>query len=131
MPAHCKNERCCYSDSVSKKFVKNGYNYNFYFSHINGRVVVALACGQVAIFKRNSEGEWDLSQYHLVQLGLPHQSVRQLAVVGDKVWCGYRNKIHVLQPQDLQIIHTLEAHPRRESPVRNRPKLKNVDLLAR
>ncbi|KAJ8927569.1 hypothetical protein NQ314_019952 [Rhamnusium bicolor] len=86
--------------------------------HINGRVVVALACGQVAIFKRTSEGEWDLSQYHLVQLGLPHQSVRQLAVVGDKVWCGYRNKIHVLQPQDLQIVHTLEAHPRRESPVR-------------
>ncbi|XP_018571079.1 JNK-interacting protein 3 isoform X4 [Anoplophora glabripennis] len=86
--------------------------------HINGRVVVALACGQVAIFKRNSEGEWDLSQYHLVQLGLPHQSVRQLAVVGDKVWCGYRNKIHVLQPHDLQVIHTLEAHPRRESPVR-------------
>lgn len=55
------------------------------FSHINGRVIVALACGQVAIFKRNSEGEWDLSQYHLVQIGLPHQSVRQLAVVGDKV----------------------------------------------
>lgn len=79
--------------------------------------MVALACGQVAIFRRNQEGEWDLSQYHLVQIGLPHQSVRQLAVVGDKVWCGYRNKIHVLQPHDLQVIHTLEAHPRRESPV--------------
>ncbi|KAG5900685.1 hypothetical protein JTB14_005949 [Gonioctena quinquepunctata] len=86
--------------------------------HINGRVVVALACGQVAIFRRHEEGEWDLSKYHLVQIGLPHQSVRQLAVVGDKVWCGYRNKIHVLQPHDLKIIHTLEAHPRRESPVR-------------
>uniref|UniRef100_A0A6P7GY34 JNK-interacting protein 3 n=1 Tax=Diabrotica virgifera virgifera TaxID=50390 RepID=A0A6P7GY34_DIAVI len=86
--------------------------------HLNGRVVVALACGQVAVFRRDSEGEWDLSQYHLVHIGLPHQSVRQLAVVGDKIWCGYRNKIHVLQPHDMQIIHTLEAHPRRESPVR-------------
>ncbi|KAJ8980243.1 hypothetical protein NQ317_003751 [Molorchus minor] len=86
--------------------------------HVKGRVVVALACGQVAIFRRNPDGEWDLSQYHLVQLGLPYQSVRQLAVVGDKVWCGYRNKIHVLQPHDLKVVHTLEAHPRRESPVR-------------
>ncbi|CAG9816038.1 unnamed protein product [Phaedon cochleariae] len=86
--------------------------------HINGRVVVALACGQIAIFKRNRDGEWDLSQYYLVQIGVPYVSVRQLAVVGDKVWCGYKNKIHVLQPHDLKIIHTLEAHPRRESPVR-------------
>ncbi|XP_056648463.1 JNK-interacting protein 3 isoform X2 [Diorhabda sublineata] len=86
--------------------------------HIKGRVVVAIACGQVAVFRRDPEGEWDLSRYHLVQLGLPHQSVRQLAIVGDKVWCGYRNKIHVLQPHDLKIVHTLEAHPRRESPVR-------------
>ncbi|XP_063910982.1 JNK-interacting protein 3 isoform X4 [Zophobas morio] len=86
--------------------------------HINGRVVCALACGTLAIFARNDDGEWDLSRYHLVQVGLPHQSVRCLAVVGDKVWCGYRNKIHVLEPQELKVIHSLEAHPRRESPVR-------------
>lgn len=46
---------------------------------------MALACGQIAIFKRNAEGEWDLSQYHLVRIGLPQQSVRQVSVVGDKV----------------------------------------------
>ena len=79
----------------------------------------ALACGTLAIFARNDDGEWDLSRYHLVQVGLPHQSVRCLAVVGDKVWCGYRNKIHVLEPQELKVIHSLEAHPRRESPVSN------------
>lgn len=78
---------------------------------------MALACGAVAIFRRNMEGEWDLSKYHLVQIGLPYQSVRQLAVVGDKVWCGYRNKLHVLEPKELKIVHTLEAHPRRDSPV--------------
>ncbi|XP_076263053.1 JNK-interacting protein syd isoform X4 [Rhynchophorus ferrugineus] len=86
--------------------------------HVNGRVVVALANAHLAIFKRNVDGEWDLSQYHLVQIGLPYQSVRHLVVVGDKVWCGYRNKIHVVQPRELKVIHTLEAHPRRESPVR-------------
>lgn len=84
---------------------------------MNGRVVVALANAQVVVFKRSEDGEWDLSRYHVVQIGLPFQSVRHLAVVGDRVWCGYRNKIHVLQPRELTICHTLEAHPRRESPV--------------
>jgi len=86
--------------------------------HVNGRVVVALADGTVAVFKRDVEGHWDLSQYHLVQLGLPQHSVRCLSVVGDKVWCGYRNKVHVLDPKDLKIVHSLEAHPRKESQVR-------------
>ncbi|KAK9695935.1 JNK-interacting protein leucine zipper II [Popillia japonica] len=87
-------------------------------AHINGRVIVALANGTVAVFSRNSDGEWDLSRYHLVQLGLPQISVRCLTVVGDKVWCGYNNNIHVLDPFELEIVHSLEAHPRRESPVK-------------
>lgn len=86
--------------------------------HVNGSVVVALANGTVAVFNRDIEGEWDLSQYHLVQLGLPLHSIRCLSVVGDKVWCGYRNKVHVLDPKDLVVVHTLEAHPRKESQVK-------------
>ncbi|XP_060519194.1 JNK-interacting protein 3 isoform X2 [Cylas formicarius] len=86
--------------------------------HVNGRVVAALACGQVVIFKRNPEGEWDLSRYHVVTLGLPQQAVRQLTAVGDKVWCAYRNKIHVLDPREMKVVHTLEVHPRRESTAR-------------
>lgn len=45
-------------------------------------------------------------------------SVRCLAAVASTVWCGYRNKVHVLDPVKLSIIHSLEAHPRRESQVR-------------
>lgn len=80
-------------------------------------MVVALADGTVAVFTRDTEGQWDLSQYYLVQLGQPLHSVRCLSVVGDKVWCGYRNKIHVLDPTNLSIVHSLEAHPRKESQV--------------
>ena len=87
--------------------------------HINGRVVVALANGAVAIFRRNTNGEWDLSKYHLVQIGTPEVSVRCLAVVGEKVWCGHKNKIYVLEPRELKVVHMLEAHPRPESPVRD------------
>jgi hypothetical protein len=80
--------------------------------HVAGRVVVALANGQVAIFRRQMNGEWDVGAYHLVTLGSPKQSVRCLTIVGDKVWAAHRNRIHIIDPITLNIIHTLEAHPR-------------------
>ncbi|XP_012991159.1 C-Jun-amino-terminal kinase-interacting protein 3 isoform X2 [Esox lucius] len=86
--------------------------------HVKGRVLVALADGTLAIFHRSEDGQWDLSNYHLMDLGRPHHSIRCMAVVHDKVWCGYKNKIHVIQPKSMQIEKSFEAHPRRESQVR-------------
>lgn len=71
----------------------------------------------MAVFRRDVNGEWDLSKYHLVQLGIPTQSIRTVVVVGEDVWCSYRNKIHVLNPRTLKVVHTLVAHPRKESQV--------------
>ncbi|KAJ3601381.1 hypothetical protein NHX12_032350 [Muraenolepis orangiensis] len=86
--------------------------------HVKGRVLVALADGTLAIFHRAEDGTWDLSNYHLMDLGRPHHSIRCMAVVHDKVWCGYKNKIHVIQPKSMQIEKSFDAHPRRESQVR-------------
>ncbi|XP_037332428.2 C-Jun-amino-terminal kinase-interacting protein 3 isoform X14 [Pungitius pungitius] len=90
--------------------------------HVKGRVLVALADGTLAIFHRSegkpTHGQWDLSNYHLMDLGRPHHSIRCMAVVHDKVWCGYKNKIHVIQPKSMQIEKSFDAHPRRESQVR-------------
>jgi c-Jun-amino-terminal kinase-interacting protein 4 len=86
--------------------------------HVAGRVVVALANGQVAIFRRQMNGEWDVNSYHLLTLGSPKHSVRCLTIVGDKVWAAHRNRIHVLDPITLNIAHSLEAHPRKESQIR-------------
>ncbi|XP_053706923.1 C-Jun-amino-terminal kinase-interacting protein 3 isoform X2 [Synchiropus splendidus] len=86
--------------------------------HVKGRVLVALADGTLAIFHRSEDGQWDLSNYHLMDLGHPHHSIRCMAVVHDKVWCGYKNKIHVIQPKSMQTEKTFDAHPRRESQVR-------------
>lgn len=55
------------------------------------------------VASRSSDGQWDLSNYHLMDLGRPHHSIRCMAVVHDKVWCGYKNKIHVIQPKSMQI----------------------------
>ncbi|XP_057202719.1 C-Jun-amino-terminal kinase-interacting protein 3 isoform X4 [Triplophysa rosa] len=86
--------------------------------HVKGRVLVALADGTLAIFHRAEDGQWDLSNYHLMDLGRPHHSIRCMAVVHDRVWCGNKNKIHVIQPKSMQIEKSFDAHPRKESQVR-------------
>ncbi|VVC94256.1 unnamed protein product [Leptidea sinapis] len=82
------------------------------------RCIVALADGTVAIFARNGTGRWDFSKYWLMTLGDSKCSVRCLSAVGCTVWCGYRNKVHVIDPRNRLLLHTLEAHPRQESQVR-------------
>ncbi|KAK3100549.1 hypothetical protein FSP39_021628 [Pinctada imbricata] len=87
--------------------------------HVKGRVLVALADGTIAIFHRSTDGQWDLQNYHLLDLGKPHHSIRCMTVIANKhVWCGYRNKIHVVEPKSMTIQKTFDAHPRRESQVR-------------
>ena len=38
--------------------------------------------------------------------------------VHNKVWCGYRNKIFVINPKMMRVEATFDAHPRKESQVR-------------
>lgn len=86
--------------------------------HLKGRVLAALADGTVAIFHRQGDGQWDLTNYHLLDLGKPHHSIRCMHVVHNKVWCGYRNKIHVVDPKIMNVEKSFDAHPRKESQVR-------------
>ncbi|CAL1271493.1 unnamed protein product [Larinioides sclopetarius] len=86
--------------------------------HIKGRVLAAMANGTVAIFHRGEDNQWELNNYHLLDLGYPHYSIRCMAVVHNKVWCGYRNTVHVLCPKTLSIEKSFDAHPRKESQVR-------------
>ncbi|XP_071743155.1 JNK-interacting protein 3 isoform X6 [Lepeophtheirus salmonis] len=86
--------------------------------HIKGRVLVALANGTIAIFNRSPDGQWDLDNYHLLDLGKPRFSIRCMAQVHDHVWCGYRNKVFIIDPQAMSVQRTFDAHPRKESQVR-------------
>ncbi|GIY05955.1 hypothetical protein CEXT_317532 [Caerostris extrusa] len=86
--------------------------------HLKGRVIAAMANGTVAIFHRGEDNQWELNNYHLLDLGFPHYSIRCMTVVHNKVWCGYRNTVHVLCPKTLSIEKSFDAHPRKESQVR-------------
>ncbi|XP_031699010.1 C-Jun-amino-terminal kinase-interacting protein 4 isoform X1 [Anarrhichthys ocellatus] len=86
--------------------------------HVKGRVLVGLSDGTLAIFHRGVDGQWDLTNYHLLDLGRPHHAIRCMTIVHDKVWCGYRNKIYVVQPKAMKIEKSFDAHPRKDSQVR-------------
>lgn len=59
-----------------------------------------------------------IKRFFLIPLGLPKQSVRCLCIVADKIWAAHRNKIYIVDPISLNIVHILEAHPRKESQIR-------------
>ncbi|KAF6201697.1 hypothetical protein GE061_004092, partial [Apolygus lucorum] len=86
--------------------------------HVRGRVLCAVADCTVAIFRRDSDGQWDLGRYHIVDLGPPQHSIRCLIAVHNKVWCGYKNRIHVLDPASMLVQKSLDVHPRKESHIR-------------
>ncbi|XP_062544717.1 JNK-interacting protein 3 isoform X3 [Armigeres subalbatus] len=86
--------------------------------HVESRVVVALANGSLVVFRRQICGEWDANNYHILTLGSPKHSIRCLTIVGDKVWAAHRNRIHVIDPITLTVLHSFEAHPRKESQIR-------------
>ncbi|XP_065348363.1 JNK-interacting protein 3 isoform X5 [Cloeon dipterum] len=86
--------------------------------HIHGRVLAALANGSVVIFRRGTDGQWDLGKHHILDLGAPHHSIRCMTVVHQSVWCGYRNRIHVVDPRSMSVEKTFDVHPRKESQVR-------------
>ena len=72
--------------------------------HVRGRVLAAMANGQVAIFSRRSvDGEWDFSYYWLLELAPPTVAVRCLTRVHSNVWAAFRNKIAVIDPETLRV----------------------------
>jgi len=49
------------------------------------------------------DAQWDFSGYHVITLGEPHVSVRCLCVVNQRLWCAYRNQVHIVSPESLDI----------------------------
>ena len=49
------------------------------------------------------DGQWDPNNYHVLDLGRPQQSIRCMVLVYDRIWCGLRNKVHVIHPQTLKV----------------------------
>jgi hypothetical protein len=69
-----------------------------------GKVIVGLADGSVCLFSRQRDiGTWDLKNFYLINFDNLHHSVRCLNNVFDQVWCGCRNKIYIVDPNQLNV----------------------------
>ena len=44
------------------------------------------------------------------------------------VWCGYGNRIHVIDPRTMGVVKTFDAHPRKESQVSRFYKCHQIKL---
>ena len=78
-----------------------------------------MADATVVIFHRDADGLWDLKNYHLLNFGRPHHSIRALSNVYDNVWCSCRNKIYIINPEEIKLLNVVEVHPRKENQVRH------------
>ncbi|ETE73434.1 C-Jun-amino-terminal kinase-interacting protein 4 [Ophiophagus hannah] len=87
--------------------------------YAQGRVVAALADGSLAIFHRNADRNWELYSPRLVQLGRPRRSIRCIIPVFNWLWCGYGNRIYVLDPRTARIQRYFEVTSHPESHVRH------------
>ncbi|KAH0626458.1 hypothetical protein JD844_001445 [Phrynosoma platyrhinos] len=87
--------------------------------YTHGRVVAALGDGSLAIFHRNPVRNWDLRTPRLVDLGRPRRSIRCVLPVLDRLWCGYGNRVYVLDPRTARIQRYFEVTSHPESQVRH------------
>ncbi|XP_039367022.1 C-Jun-amino-terminal kinase-interacting protein 4-like [Mauremys reevesii] len=87
--------------------------------HAQGRAVIALGNGTVAVFHRDAAGRWDLQRPRLLDLGRPRQSIRCALAVGSQVWVGYRNRVYVMEPRSARVQRYFEVTGRPESQVRH------------
>ncbi|XP_053120940.1 C-Jun-amino-terminal kinase-interacting protein 4-like isoform X2 [Hemicordylus capensis] len=87
--------------------------------HAQGRVAAALGDGSLAIFHRNDARNWDLHAMRLVDLGRPRRSIRCAIPVLDRLWCGYGNRVYVLDPRTARVQRYFEVTSHPESQVRH------------
>lgn len=71
--------------------------------YLDNRVFVSLANGELAIYKRNTEGGWNTSDVQKVQVGSSSSPVLRMLPVAGKLWCGCQNSIKVLNTFTLEI----------------------------
>lgn len=70
-------------------------------------VYAGLCNGQIAIFRRDSNGLWLISGYKLVTIDAG-QSVNKMLSVARKLWCGIQNQIKILSPSTLEVEVSLQ-----------------------
>ncbi|KAF8795208.1 Rho guanine nucleotide exchange factor 17 like protein [Argiope bruennichi] len=83
----------------------------YHILHVNERVFVSLANGEIAIYSRDDSGLWNTSSPHKVQVANEVSPILKMILVAEKLWCSTVNSIAILDPTSLEMEHTFQVAP--------------------
>ncbi|XP_067128079.1 rho guanine nucleotide exchange factor 17-like [Centruroides vittatus] len=77
--------------------------------YLDNRVFASLANGELAIYKKDSEGGWSINEPQIVQISNSSAPITKMLAVAGKLWCGCQNNIKVFNTTSLTIEHTFQV----------------------
>ncbi|XP_058874306.1 C-Jun-amino-terminal kinase-interacting protein 4 isoform X2 [Acipenser ruthenus] len=88
-------------------------------TYAQGHVIAGLANGTLLIFCRDSVAGWDLLSPRTLALAPPPlQPIRCSLAVGAELWCGYWNRIYIIDAEKGVVELSFQVSPRPEQQVR-------------
>lgn len=86
-------------------------------THLDGKVFVALANGDLAIYCRDAGGGWDTGEPTTLSVGSSVAPIARMISVAGKLWCGCQNVVKVIDIASLDIENSFPVHSDTNRPV--------------
>ncbi|GAB6028699.1 hypothetical protein CHUAL_004523 [Chamberlinius hualienensis] len=85
--------------------------------HMDNKVFVSLANGDVAVYHRDPAGGWNTSEPTTISIGTSAAPVTRMLPVMSKLWCGCHNIVKIVCTTNLEVEHSFPAHVDNNRPI--------------
>lgn len=79
--------------------------------YLDNKVFVSLANGDLIVYRRDLDGQWDTEHPYTRTLGSATYPISKMHAVAGKLWCGSQNNICIVNPLTLKIEHQFVVNP--------------------
>ncbi|CAE1228221.1 ARHGEF17 [Acanthosepion pharaonis] len=79
--------------------------------YLDNKVFVSLANGDLIVYRRDLDGQWDTEHPYTRTLGSATCPISKMHAVAGKLWCGSQNNICIVNPLTLKIEHQFVVNP--------------------
>ncbi|CAI9732281.1 rho guanine nucleotide exchange factor 17-like [Octopus vulgaris] len=79
--------------------------------YLDNKVFVSLANGDLIVYRRDIDGQWDTEHPYTRTLGSVTSPINKMHAVAGKLWCGSQNSICIVNPLTLKIEHQFNVNP--------------------
>ncbi|GIY29151.1 rho guanine nucleotide exchange factor 17 [Caerostris extrusa] len=77
--------------------------------HVNERVFVSLANGEIAIYSRDHNGLWNTNNPYKIQVATNVTPILKMILVDEKLWCSTLNSIAIIDTTSLELEYTFQV----------------------